>query len=134
LAQLLGWWRQATSSDLTLTRAASDLVAARVYRAPENKVRKQQRMLVKKTMECDREAVGLFCYHRRHIRRGCAGSHDNTAEHRFGRVNRLPSAVAWMTNDGSCYTASEIFVTLAAAHIMIEARRRHDNIVPPESS
>jgi putative transposase len=30
-----------------------------------------------------------------------------TVEHRFGRVNRLPSAIEWLTDNGSCYTARE---------------------------
>jgi putative transposase len=31
-----------------------------------------------------------------------------TVEHRFGRVNRLPATIEWLTDNGSCYTAREI--------------------------
>ncbi len=30
-----------------------------------------------------------------------------TVEHRFGRVNRLPTTIEWLTDNGSCYTAKE---------------------------
>ena len=30
-----------------------------------------------------------------------------TVEHRFGRVNRLPATIEWLTDNGSCYTARE---------------------------
>jgi putative transposase len=30
-----------------------------------------------------------------------------TVEHRFGRVNRVPEAIEWLTDNGSCYTAHE---------------------------
>jgi len=28
-----------------------------------------------------------------------------TVEHCFGRVNRLPATIEWLTDNGSCYTA-----------------------------
>lgn len=30
-----------------------------------------------------------------------------TVEHRFGQVNRVPSAIEWLTDNGSCYTAHD---------------------------
>lgn len=30
-----------------------------------------------------------------------------TVEHRFGQVNRLPSTIEWLTDNGSCYTAND---------------------------
>jgi putative transposase len=29
----------------------------------------------------------------------------DAVEHRFGRVNRLPDAIEWLTDNGSCYIA-----------------------------
>ena len=28
-------------------------------------------------------------------------------EQRFGRINRLPATIEWLTDNGSCYTAIE---------------------------
>lgn len=30
-----------------------------------------------------------------------------TVEHRFGRINKLPHAIEWLTDNGSCYTAHD---------------------------
>ena len=30
-----------------------------------------------------------------------------TVEHRYGRVNRVPRPIVWLTDNGSCYTARD---------------------------
>jgi putative transposase len=30
-----------------------------------------------------------------------------TVEHRYGRVNRVPEPIEWLTDNGSCYTARD---------------------------
>src|SRR3954471_20695007 len=39
--------------------------------------------------------------------RTCADLIVAAVEHRFGRVNRLPSSIEWLTDNGSCYLARE---------------------------
>ena len=41
---------------------------------------------------------------------GISGDHVrdlmvDAVEHRFGRINRLPNAIEWLTDNGSCYIA-----------------------------
>ena len=31
-----------------------------------------------------------------------------TVKHRYGRVNRVPESIEWLTDNGSCYTARDI--------------------------
>jgi len=31
-------------------------------------------------------------------------------EHRFGRVNRLPLTIEWLSDNGSCYVAADMAV------------------------
>jgi putative transposase len=56
---------------------------------------------------CDREAMSFVAT------TGGITSEDvrdlmvAAVEHRFGRVNRLPSAIEWLTDNGSCYVARE---------------------------
>ena len=56
---------------------------------------------------CDREAMSFVAT------TGGITSEDvrdlmvAAVEHRFGRVNRLPSTIEWLTDNGSCYVARE---------------------------
>ncbi|MBA3518243.1 MAG: IS3 family transposase [Rhizobiales bacterium] len=56
---------------------------------------------------CDREAMSFVAT------TGGITSQDvrdlmvAAVEHRFGRVNRLPSTIEWLTDNGSCYVARE---------------------------
>jgi putative transposase len=54
---------------------------------------------------CDREAMSFIV-----TPGGISGDHVrdlmvDAVEHRFGRVNRLPNAIEWLTDNGSCYIA-----------------------------
>lgn len=56
---------------------------------------------------CDREAVGHVA-----TTGGIKGEDIrdlmvSAVEHRFGRVNRLPGIIEWLTDNGSCYLAGE---------------------------
>lgn len=42
----------------------------------------------------------------------------SAVEHRFGRVNRLPTTIEWLTDNGSCYLAGETW--RFARHIGLE--------------
>ena len=58
-------------------------------------------------------------------------THGNPdSPHRFGRVNRLPSTIEWLTDNGSCYTAKE---TRRFAR-EINLRRRTTPIESPQSN
>ena len=54
---------------------------------------------------CDREAMSFVA-----TTGGISGDHVRdmmvgAVEHRFGRINRLPDAIEWLTDNGSCYIA-----------------------------
>jgi hypothetical protein len=56
---------------------------------------------------CDREAVSFFA-----ATRGISGEDVRklmaaAVEHRFGRVNRLPVTIEWLSDNGSCYIAGD---------------------------
>ena len=56
---------------------------------------------------CDREAMGHIA-----TTEGIKGEDVRdlmvgALEHRFGRVNRLPATIEWLTDNGSCYVAHE---------------------------
>jgi putative transposase len=56
---------------------------------------------------CDREAMSFVA-----TTAGITGEDVRdlmvaAVEHRFGRVNRLPSTIEWLTDNGSCYLARE---------------------------
>ena len=56
---------------------------------------------------CDREAMGHVA-----TTEGIKGEDIRdlmvtAVEHRFGRVNRLPETIEWLTDNGSCYLAGE---------------------------
>ena len=45
-------------------------------------------------------------------------------EHRFGHVNRLPTTIEWLTDNGSCYLAGE--TRRFARHIGLEPLIKHN--------
>jgi putative transposase len=54
---------------------------------------------------CDREAMSFVA-----TTGGISGDHVrdlmvDAVERRFGRINRLPNAIEWLTDNGSCYIA-----------------------------
>jgi putative transposase len=54
---------------------------------------------------CDREAMSFVA-----TKGGISGDHVRdlmvaAVEHRFGRVNHLPDAIEWLTDNGSCFIA-----------------------------
>ena len=56
---------------------------------------------------CDREAMGHVA-----TTGGIKGEDIrdlmvSAVEHRFGQINRLPAAIEWLTDNGSCYTATD---------------------------
>lgn len=56
---------------------------------------------------CDREAIGHVA-----TTAGVKGEDVRdlmvtVVEERFGRINRLPATIEWLTDNGSCYTAAE---------------------------
>lgn len=67
---------------------------------------------------CDREAMGHVA-----TTQGIKGEDIrdlmvSAVEHRFGRVNRLPTTIEWLTDNGSCYLAGE--TRRFARHIGLE--------------
>ncbi len=56
---------------------------------------------------CDREAMGFVATTAGISAEDVRDLMTATVEHRFGRVNRLPSTIEWLTDNGSCYTAKE---------------------------
>ena len=56
---------------------------------------------------CDREAMGFVATTAGISAEDVRDLMTATVEHRFGRVNRLPSTIEWLTDNGSCYTARE---------------------------
>ena len=62
---------------------------------------------------CDREAISFVA-----TTGGITGEDVRdlmvaAVEHRFGRVNRLPRTIEWLTDNGSCYLARETPALLA---------------------
>lgn len=67
---------------------------------------------------CDREAMGHVA-----TTAGIKGEDIrdlmvSAVEHRFGRINRLPGTIEWLTDNGSCYLAGE--TRRFARHIGLE--------------
>ena len=56
---------------------------------------------------CDREAMGFVATTGGITAGDVRDLMVATVEHRFGRVNRLPKAIEWLTDNGSCYTAHD---------------------------
>ena len=56
---------------------------------------------------CDREAMGYVATTGGITAEDVRDLMVATVEHRFGQVNRLPRAIEWLTDNGSCYTAHE---------------------------
>jgi len=56
---------------------------------------------------CDREAMGFVATTAGISAEDVRDLMTATVEHRFGRVNRLPATIEWLTDNGSCYTAKE---------------------------
>lgn len=51
---------------------------------------------------CDREAMGFVATTAGISAEDVCDLMTATVEHRFGRVNRLPSIIEWLTDNGSC--------------------------------
>ena len=56
---------------------------------------------------CDREAMGFVATTAGISAEDVRDLMTATVEHRFGRVNRLPRTIEWLSDNGSCYTARE---------------------------
>lgn len=56
---------------------------------------------------CDREAMGYVATTTGISAEDVRDLMVASVEHRFGQVNRLPRAIEWLTDNGSCYTARE---------------------------
>ena len=56
---------------------------------------------------CDREAMSFVTTTRGITSEDVRDLMVAAVEHRFGRVNRLPSTIEWLTDNGSCYVARE---------------------------
>lgn len=56
---------------------------------------------------CDREAMGYVATTEGIKSEDVRDLMVSAAEHRFGRVNRLPGIIEWLTDNGSCYLAGE---------------------------
>lgn len=56
---------------------------------------------------CDREAMGFVATTAGISAEDVRDLMTATVEHRFGRVNRLPKTIEWLSDNGSCYTARE---------------------------
>ena len=96
---------------------------------------------------CDREAMSFLA-----TTSGVSGENVRdlmlaAVEHRFGPVNRLPVTIEWLSDNGSCYLASETrsfardlgleprtSYQLGSLTTTRFTRTRHSDIVPPVSS
>ncbi len=56
---------------------------------------------------CDREAMGYVATTGGITAKDVRDLMVATVEHRFGQVNRLPTRIEWLTDNGSCYTAHD---------------------------
>lgn len=56
---------------------------------------------------CDREAMSFVATTNGITSEDVRDLMVAAVEHRFGRVNRLPSRIEWLTDNGSCYVARE---------------------------
>lgn len=56
---------------------------------------------------CDREAMGFVATTGGITAEDVRDLMVATVEHRFGQVNRLPTTIEWLTDNGSCYTAHD---------------------------
>ncbi len=56
---------------------------------------------------CDREAMGHVATTSGITAEDVQDLMVATVEHRYGRVNRVPEPIEWLTDNGSCYTASD---------------------------
>lgn len=56
---------------------------------------------------CDREAMGYVATTAGITAEDVRDLMLATVEHRFGRVNRAPGPIEWLTDNGSCYTAHD---------------------------
>lgn len=56
---------------------------------------------------CDREAMGHVATTGGITAEDVQDLMVATVEHRYGRVNRVPEPIEWLTNNGSCYTARD---------------------------
>lgn len=56
---------------------------------------------------CDREAMGYVATTGGITAEDVRDLMIATVERRFGQVNRLPSSIEWLTDNGSCYTAHD---------------------------
>jgi len=56
---------------------------------------------------CDREAMGYVATTGGITAEDVRDLMVATVERRFGQVNRLPSSIEWLTDNGSCYTAHD---------------------------
>ena len=56
---------------------------------------------------CDREAMGYVATTGGITAEDVRDLMVATVEHRFGQVNKLPHAIEWLTDNGSCYTAHD---------------------------
>ena len=54
---------------------------------------------------CDREAMSFLATTRRHLRRDVRDLMVAAVEHRFGRVNRSPVTIEWLSDNSGCYIA-----------------------------
>jgi putative transposase len=67
---------------------------------------------------CDREAMGHVATTKGIKAEDIRDLMVTAVEHRFGRVNRLPGTIEWLTDNGSCYLAGE--TRSFARHIGLE--------------
>ncbi len=56
---------------------------------------------------CDREAMGHVATTSGITAQDVQDLMVATVEHRYGRVNRVPQPIEWLTDNGSCYTARD---------------------------
>jgi putative transposase len=56
---------------------------------------------------CDREAMGYVATTAGITAEDVRDLMVASVEHRFGQVNKLPHAIEWLTDNGSCYTAHD---------------------------
>ena len=56
---------------------------------------------------CDREAMSFVATTAGVTSEDVRDLMVAAVEHRFGRVNRLPTTIEWLTDNGSCYVARE---------------------------
>lgn len=79
-----------------------------MLRRPRERLNNGEKVRVAFALDCcDREAMGYVATTSGITAEDVRDLMVATVERRFGQVNRLPTSIEWLTDNGSCYTAHD---------------------------